>query len=65
MRSRIGVIATLACVVVLSVDGSVLLAQQVAFTKKVNVLGVPIYATNTTGDEQTDACGWCSRSVHR
>ena len=48
MRSRTAPV--LAGVLALSVNVSVLHAHQVAFTKKVVVLGIPIYATNTTGD---------------
>ena len=56
MTSRIALLTALACTLVLSVDYSDLPAQesetQVAFTKKVLVFEVPIYATNTTGDDK-------------
>ena len=43
------------CIAVVLLSASALRAQQsggVAFTKKVDVFGVPIYATNTTGDDK-------------
>ena len=53
--TRSGFLALLCCLVVAACTGAPDVAEpanEVAWVKKVNVHGVPIYATNTTGDDK-------------
>ena len=56
MISRILTLSALICALVLTVNCSNQSSQDtedtVAFTKMVDVFGVPIYATNTTGNDK-------------
>ena len=56
MMSRIVYVSTLICTLVMTINCSNESAQnsevEVAFTKMVDVFGVPIYATNTTGNDK-------------